>query len=97
MHIKTSLRYWRDLFGFSITLEDMYFMMENLSMFWPILEGEILLCHLHDLVILHDVISIINSTFHGDGFFMMLNMLRRMRSRQWDPEIHWDVKFPPLT
>ena len=40
-------------------------MMKNLSMFWPSLEGDIFLCHLHDSVILHDVISILNSTFHG--------------------------------
>ena len=38
-------------------LGDMYFMMENLSMFRASLEGDTLLCHLHDPVIIHNVIS----------------------------------------
>ena len=78
-------------------LRDMYFMMENLSMFHPSLEGDILLCHLHDIVILHDVIAILHNTFHGDGFFMVLMMLRRINTRKWYPGILWDFKFPPLT
>ena len=41
-------------------LWDMYFIMENLSMIKPILEGDILLCHLHDLVIIHNVIDIVH-------------------------------------
>ena len=72
-------------------------MMDNLSILWTTLEGDILLYNLHDPVIIHDVISILYSTFHGDGLFMVLIMLRRMCTRQWDLGIPWDVKFPPLT
>ena len=72
-------------------------MMDNLSMFWPSLESDILLCHLHDSVILHGVISILHTTFHDGGFCMMLIMLRRMYTRICDPGIPWGVKFLPLT
>ena len=78
-------------------LGEIYFTMGNLSVFQPNLEGDILICHLHDPFILHDVIIILHSTFHGDGFFMMLMILRKMHIRHWDPGIPWDVKFPPLT
>ena len=62
----------------------MYFMMESLSMFWPNLEDDILLCHLHDPVILHDAIVILHSTFRGDDLFMLLMILRRMHTINWD-------------
>ena len=54
-------------------------------------------CHLHDLYILHDVIAILHGTFHNGGVCMMLMMLKRMHTGQWDPDILRDVKFSPLT
>ena len=57
-------------------------MMDNLSMFWPRLEGEILQCDLYDPFSIHDVIVILHNTFHDDGFYMMLMMLRRMHIEQ---------------
>ena len=55
-------------------------MMDNLFMFWPSLESDILLCDLHDSLILHGVISILHSTFHDGGLCMMLMMLTRMHT-----------------
>ena len=60
---------------------DMYFMMDNIYMFWPSLENDILLCYLHDSIILHVVIAILHNSFHDGGFYMMLMVLRRMHAR----------------